>query len=100
MKPQVEACPNFPAVAVGIVFEAFWMGEIISKIPICFSIIIGPVIFIGKVRFEPMGEGCYFPGLKTQIKADPGTMPFSIVGTVQSVKRTQIRDGLMAVGDV
>lgn len=79
MQPQVEACPNFPAVAVGIVLKAFWMCEIITKIPICFSIIIGPVIFIGKIRFKSMGEGSYFLGLKAQIKADPGTLPFGIV---------------------
>ena len=47
-----------------------------------------------------MSESRYLAGFKAQVKADPGAMPLGIIGTVQPGKRTQIRDSLIAVGDV
>ena len=68
--------------------------------PVALGIEIRPVIFIGKVGFEPLGKRFYFSSFKMKVKAYPGALPFGIVGAVKTWKRAQSRNALITICDV
>ena len=99
IKCEIKSCSNDKAIAVGILFETLRMSQIVAQIPVSLGIEIRPVIFLGKIGFEPMGNGFYFNSFKMKVNADPGALPFGIVRTVKARKRSQGRNGLITICD-